>query len=220
MVPEVRPAEALRVVIADDHSVYREGLARLLRMSGIEVVGQAPDGEAAIRAAEEKAPDVVIMDLNMPGISGVEATRRLLERAPGSRVIVLSVSASDEDLTAAMGRGASAFLVKGTPIDEVVAGIRAAAAGRTLVSPRVATVLLRRVREAILAGDFSPSTRLSGRELLVLGLLADGKSDKEIAQALAMASSAVRDHAGEIISKLQLERGGHLRMSPKGSLVE
>lgn len=199
--------ESLRVVIADDHPYYREGLARLLRKNGIEVVGEAPNGEAAIRAAKETAPDVVIMDLNMPGMSGAEATRRLLEHAPESRVIMLSVSAQDEDVTDAMRAGASGYLVKEAPVDQVIEGIRAAAAGQTLVSSRVATALLRRVRDAIFADDFSPSTLLSGRELEVLSRLADGQTDHEIAKALGMTVSAVRDHAAEIIKKLQLEGG-------------
>jgi DNA-binding NarL/FixJ family response regulator len=200
-------AEPLRVVIADDHPHYREGLARLLRKNGIEVVGEAPTGAAAIRSAKEMAPDVVIMDLNMPGMSGAEATRRLLERAPKTRVIVLSVSAQDEDVTDAMRGGASGYLVKEAPVEQVIEGIRAAAAGRTLVSARVATVLLRRVRDAIFADDFSPSTLLSGPELEVLSLLADGQTDHQVATALSMTESAVRDHAADIIKKLQLESG-------------
>jgi DNA-binding NarL/FixJ family response regulator len=184
---------------------YREGLARLLRKRGIEVVGLAPNGEAAIRAAKETAPDVVIMDLNMPGISGPEATRRLLERAPDSRVIMLSVSTQDDDVTEAMRGGARGYLLKEAPVDEVIEGIRAAAAGQTLVSPRVATVLLRRVRDAIFADDFSPSTLLSGRELEVLSLLADGQTDDRIAKALDVTVSAVHDLAADIITKLQLE---------------
>jgi two-component system, NarL family, nitrate/nitrite response regulator NarL len=199
--------ESLRVVIADDHPYYREGLARLLRKNGIEVVGEAPNGEAAIRAAKETGPDVVIMDLNMPGMSGAEATRRLLERAPESRVIILSVSAQDEDVTDAMRGGASGYLVKEAPVEQVIEGIRAAAAGQTLVSSRVATVLLRRVRDAVFADDFSPSTLLSGRELEVLSLLADRQTDHQIAKALGMTVSTVRDHAADIIKKLQLEGG-------------
>jgi DNA-binding NarL/FixJ family response regulator len=199
--------QSLRVVIADDHPHYREGLARLLRKNGIEVVAEARNGEAAIRAANETAPDVVLMDLNMPGMSGVEATRRLLQEAPESRVIILSVSAQDEDVTDAIRGGASGYLVKEAPVEQVIEGIRAAAAGQTHVSSRVATVLLRRVRDAIFADDFSPSTLLSGRELEVLGLLADGQTDHEVAKALSMTVSAVRDRAADIIRKLQLEGG-------------
>jgi DNA-binding NarL/FixJ family response regulator len=207
MVSEVTPTESPRVVIADDHFFYRQGLARLLRKSGIEVVAEARNAEAAIRAAEETAPDVVIMDVNMPGLSGVEATRQLTERVPGCRVIVLSVSAEDKDVTEAMRFGAYDYLLKEAPVDRVVEGIRAAAANRAVISPRVATVLLRRVREAVVSDRFSPSTRLSGRELEVLSLLADGKTDDQIAETLMMTPDAVRDHAVDIIKKLQVEGG-------------
>jgi DNA-binding NarL/FixJ family response regulator len=194
-------------VIADDHPYYREGLVRLLRKNGIEVVGEAHSGEAAIRLATETVPDVVVMDLNMSGMSGAQATQRLLERAPKSRVIILSVSAQDEDVTEAMRAGASGYLVKEAPVDQVIQGIRAAAAGQMLVSSRVATALLRRVRDAIFADDFSPSTLLPGRELEVLSLLADGQTDHEVAKALSMTVSDVRDHAADIVRKLQLEGG-------------
>lgn len=132
---ELRPVESVRVVIADDHPFYRRGLGRLLRKCGIDVVGEAPNGEAAIVAAQEAAPDVVIMDLNMPGLSGAEATRRLLDRAPKSRVLVLSATAQDSDVTEAFFVGASGYLTKDLPVDELVEGIRAAAAHRAVVSP-------------------------------------------------------------------------------------
>jgi DNA-binding NarL/FixJ family response regulator len=129
--------ERLRVVIADDHPPYRAGLARMLRENGIDVVAEVSNGEAAIRTVEETEPDVVVMDLNMPGLSGLEATRRLLEEAPSTVVLVLSVSAQGDDVTEAMEAGAHGYLLKDGPLEEVVAGIRAAAAGQTLISPRV-----------------------------------------------------------------------------------
>src|SRR5918999_5098391 len=118
---------SLRVVIADDHPFYRDGLVRLLRHSGIEVVAEVPNGEAAIRVVHETDPDVVVMDLNMPGVSGLEATRRLAEEAPETRVLVLSVSAEQGDLTEAILAGASGYVLKDGPVEEIVAGIRAAA---------------------------------------------------------------------------------------------
>jgi two-component system nitrate/nitrite response regulator NarL len=202
---EASPVKALRVVIADDHPLYRGGLARLLRRSGVDVVGEASNGEAAILAAEQTEPDVVLMDLNMPGLSGVEATRRLLERAPASRVVVLSGSAQDADVTAALLAGASGYLTKEAPIDDVIDAIQAAAADRAVVSELAATVLLRRVVSAIYAEEFSPSTRLSARELQVLGHLSDGKSEQEIAEALAISLAAVHKHAADIVTKLHLE---------------
>jgi two-component system response regulator DegU len=127
----------LRVVIVDDHPAYRAGLARMLRENGIEVVAEAPNGESAIRTVEETDPDVVVMDLNMPGLSGLEATRRLVEEAPSTRVLVLSVSAQDDDVTEAMQAGAYGYVLKDGPLEEVVVGIRAAAAGHSMISPRV-----------------------------------------------------------------------------------
>ncbi len=130
--------EPLRVVLADDHAFYREGLARLLEQSGIEVVRAVANGEAAIRAVAELSPDVVVMDLNMPGMSGLEAIRHLGEHWPDSRVLVLSVSAQAEDVTEAVRSGVSGYVLKESPVEEVIAGIRAAAAGRSLISPQAA----------------------------------------------------------------------------------
>jgi DNA-binding NarL/FixJ family response regulator len=129
--------ERLRVVIADDHPAYRAGLTRMLRANGIDVVAEASNGETAIRTVQETGPDVVVMDLSMPGLSGLEATRRLLAEAPSTVVLVLSVSAQGDDVTEAMEAGAHGYLLKDGPLEEVVAGIRAAAAGQTLISPRV-----------------------------------------------------------------------------------
>ena len=130
-------AAVLRVVIADDHPAYRAGLARVLRENDIDVVAEAANGESAIRAALEKEPDVVVMDLNMPGLSGLEATRRLVEEAPSTRVIVLTVSAQADDVNEVMQAGAHGYVLKDGPLEEVVVGIRAVAAGQSLISPRV-----------------------------------------------------------------------------------
>jgi DNA-binding NarL/FixJ family response regulator len=129
--------EPLRVVIADDHPAYRSTLARVLRENGIDVVAEVSNGESAIRAALETQPDVVVMDLNMPGVSGLEATRRLSHEAPSTRVLVLSVSAQEEDVTEAIQAGAHGYVLKDGPLEEVVVGVRAAAAGHSVISPRV-----------------------------------------------------------------------------------
>jgi DNA-binding NarL/FixJ family response regulator len=126
----------LRVVIADDHPQYRAAVARALRESGIDVVAERSNGEAAINAVAETDPDVVVMDLNMPGLSGLEATRRLSTEAPATRVLVLSVSAQEQDVIEAMQAGAAGYVLKDGPLEEVVAGVRAAAAGQSLISPR------------------------------------------------------------------------------------
>jgi DNA-binding NarL/FixJ family response regulator len=197
--------ESLQVVIADDHPVYREGLARLLRDNGVDVVAEVPNGEAAIRAVEEYAPDVVVMDLHMPGMSGLEATRRLTEQAPASRVLILSVSAQEADVTDAIIAGASGYVLKDGDVEEVVAGIRAAAAGHSVISPRIATFLLGHVRDAAESPASIGGVQLSARELEVLGLMAEGKSNHEIAAALVISLSTVRNHISSILMKLQVE---------------
>jgi DNA-binding NarL/FixJ family response regulator len=198
-------SDSLRVVIADDHAFYRDGLARLLRESGIDVVAEVPNGEAAVQAVLELAPDVVVMDLNMPGMSGQEATRRLSQLAPASRVLILSVSAQEGDVTEAVLAGASGYVLKDGPVEEVLAGIRAAAAGQSLISPRIATLLMRRVREAADAEPDLSGVELSSRELEVLSLMAKGKANHEIAQTLVISPSTVHNHISSILMKLQVE---------------
>jgi DNA-binding NarL/FixJ family response regulator len=170
----------LRVVIADDHPFYRIGLARSLRARGIDVVAEARDGAAAIRAVEETDPDVVVMDLRMPGLSGIEVTRRLSERAPNTRVLVLSVSAEEDDVIAALQAGACGYVLKDRPVTEVIAGIEAVASGGGLFSPRV---------------------HLTAHERDLIDLVADGKADDEIAATLGITPSTVRSHATSILTK-------------------
>jgi DNA-binding NarL/FixJ family response regulator len=200
-----QPPEPLRVVIADDHPFYRQGLAKLLTESGLDVVGEAADGVAAIEAVEQTAPDVVVMDLNMPGLSGVEATRQLSERIPSSRVLVLSVSAEEADVTDAILAGANGYVLKDAPVQEVVAGIRAAASGESLISPRIASTLLRKIREQAETESYPPPVALSERELEVLKLVANGKANKEIGEALFIGPSTVRNHISSILIKLQVD---------------
>jgi DNA-binding NarL/FixJ family response regulator len=199
------PSEPLRVVLADDHAFYRQGLANLLRNFGIEVVGEASNGLAAIESVEETAPDVVVMDLNMPRLSGVEATRRLTERVPASRVLVVSVSEEEADVTEAILAGASGYVLKDRPVEEVVAGIRAAAAGDSLISPRIASTLLLRIRERGRAEPELPPVPLSERELEVLRLVADGNTNQEIGETLFIGQSTVRNHISSILMKLQVD---------------
>jgi DNA-binding NarL/FixJ family response regulator len=195
--------EALRVVIADDHPVYRQGLARLLEKSGIDVMAQAANGLEALK--EDAAPDVVVMDLNMPGLTGAEATRRLTEQTPASQVLVVSVSAQEKDVTEVLLAGASGYVLKDGPVEEVVAGIKAAAAGESLISPRIATMLLRKVRDRGSPEPEAPVSPVSARELEVLQLVARGKANPEIAEALFIGQSTVRNHISSILMKLQVD---------------
>jgi DNA-binding NarL/FixJ family response regulator len=197
--------QGMRVVIADDHTLYREGLARLLRESQIDVVGEAPDGESALRVVEQTAPDVVLLNLNMPRVSGLQAMRRLAEEAVPSRVLVLSVSADESDVTEAIFAGASGYVLKDEPVEEVIAGIRAAAGGGARISPRIAGALLSHVRDTIEAGEDLAGGGLSTTELQLLGLMAAGKRDREVSERLSIGEASVGEYVRSILVKLQVE---------------
>jgi DNA-binding NarL/FixJ family response regulator len=191
-------SKAVRVVIVDDHSVYREGLAQSLRENGIEVVDTLPNAELGLSAVEETAPDVVILDLRLPGVSGQEATRRFRE---SSRVLVLSAAADPEEVTDLIAAGANGYLPKDRPVEEIISWVRAVAEGEMVISPRIATALLRQLEEEREPGDSSPT--LTSDEFEVLGLFADGQGIEEVAQTLGIHASAVCTITASILMKLQ-----------------
>jgi DNA-binding NarL/FixJ family response regulator len=199
--------DELRVLVVDDHDLFRTGLRNLLEEQSVNVVGEAENGEAAIRLASDLAPDVVIMDLNMPGAGGVETTRRLASLAPLSRVVVLTISADDDDVMNAVMAGACGYLLKDSSIQELIAGIRAAAAGESLISPQIAAKLLQRLRAQSKDVDAAETIRaeLSDRELEVLKLIANGKDNAQIARDLFISPKTVKNHISNILMKLQIE---------------
>ena len=188
----------------DDDVAFRTALAELLGAHGLDVVGSAGSGEEAIEAVGVVVPDVVLMDMQMPGLSGAGTTARLQTVAPETRVLMLTVSGADDDVVEAMLAGASGYLVKGTSPEALVASIRAAAAGAAMLSPAIATKLLGRLRDGAAAGARPRAEVLSGRELEVLELLARGKANGEIARMLYLSPNTVRNHISNILSKLQI----------------
>jgi len=190
------------VFIVDDHAFFRSGLRSLLGEHDFEVVGEAASGEAALPLIERRRPDVVVMDLNMPGLSGAEATRRLCERQPPPAILVLTVSIAQADVIDALEGGAAGYLLKDSPPDEIARGIRAALDGDTPISPRVARILVERARGWSRADAARPSAALSTREVEILRLLAEGLDNAHIAEQLFLSPTTVKRHVSSIFAKL------------------
>jgi len=191
----------------DDHDLFRTGLRNLLEEQGVQVVGECDNGTDALRGVRELAPDVVVMDLNMPGISGVEATRQISMIAPLTRVLVLTISDQDSDVMDAIIAGACGYLLKDATIPELMQGIRAAAVGESLVSPTIAAKVLQRVRASSTSQREAEliQSELSEREIEVLKLIANGKDNAMIAGELHISPKTVKNHISNILMKLQID---------------
>ena len=205
--PDHSQPQRPRVLLVDDHDLFRAGLRTLLDDQDVQVVGECTNGADAIEAVRELAPDVVVMDLNMPGVTGVEATRQISSIAPLTRVLVLTISDEDGDVMDAILAGACGYLLKDTGIAELMQGIRSAAVGESIVSPAIAAKVLQRVRAAGAMRDGAEAIRaeLSDRELQVLKLIANGKDNASIAAELHISPKTVKNHISNILMKLQIE---------------
>lgn len=202
--------QPIRVLIADDHVLFRQGIRALLdSVPDVTLVGEAGTGDEALALFHELLPDVVLMDIKMPGPNGIEATRRLLASDPEVVVIVLTMFADDDSIVAAMRAGARGYILKGDDETEMLRVIRAAAGGAVLFGPAVAKRLLAFFAGS--SGQNDPSTfpTLTGREQDVLRLLARGQSNDEIARKLFVSTKTVRNHITSIFSKLQVTDRAH-----------
>ena len=199
--------ESLRVLIVDDHDLFRTGLRNLLEEQGVQIVGEAATGAEAVRVVRELAPDVVVMDLNMPGMGGVDATRHITGIAPLTRIVVLTISDQDSDVMDAILAGACGYLLKDSSIQELIAGIEAASHGESLISPTIAAKLLQRVRATSTQPEIADTIRaeLSDREIEVLKLIANGKDNAVIAGELHISPKTVKNHISNILMKLQID---------------
>jgi DNA-binding NarL/FixJ family response regulator len=185
----------IRVLVADDHPIVRSGIVALLQTAeDVDVVGEAATGAEAVELALALGPDIVLMDLRMPGIDGDEATARILAQRPEVRVLILTTYESDDSILTAIEAGASGYLLKAAPQEEILAGVRAVARGDVALAPRIATLLVQRVK--------TPGPSLSPREREVLGLVAAGKSNPSIATTLFVSEATVKTHLLHVFEKL------------------
>jgi DNA-binding NarL/FixJ family response regulator len=199
--------EPIRVVISDDHDLFRRGLRMVLEAEeDIEVVAEAADGQEAVARVEELAPDVVLMDVRMPRLGGIDATRIIRQLFPATRIIVLTVSDEEDDLYGAVKAGANGYLLKEVSIEEVADAVRAVFSGQSLISPALASRLLAEFSGPPKAVDdpVPSSARLTDREVAVLKLVALGHENATIAGELDVSESTVRNHVANILTKLQL----------------
>jgi DNA-binding NarL/FixJ family response regulator len=195
----------MRVIICDDQAIIRDGLAMLFTLEpDIEVVGLARDGTEAMELAAQQQPDLVLMDLKMPGMNGIEATRQLLARFPAMYVLVLTTYDDDEWLFDAIRAGAAGYLLKDMPRDVVVQAIRGTVAGQSFIDPNVTGKLFQQVRRSQQQPASWITSTLTGRETEVLRLLAQGCTNGEIATRLKLSEGTVRNHLSTIFSKLHV----------------
>jgi DNA-binding NarL/FixJ family response regulator len=196
---------ATRVVVADDHPTFRRGLRALIdSLPDIELVGEAADGQSAVAQAAELLPDVVVMDLNMPGLNGVQATRQIVAANPSVAVLVLTMLDEDESVFAAMRAGARGYVVKGADTDDLLRALESVARGDVVFGPAVAGRVLSYLSRPLSARDPVMFPELSDREREVLELLSRGMPNSQIARKLVVSPKTVRNHVSNIFTKLQV----------------
>jgi DNA-binding NarL/FixJ family response regulator len=204
--------ERLRVLIVDDHALFRRGLQMVLRQEeDIDVVGEAGDGHEAVDKAQELMPDVVLMDVRMPGQSGIKATEQIKDLLPHAKILMLTISDEEADLYDAIKAGASGYLLKEISIDEVADAVRSVSSGQSRISPSMASKLLTEFAAMSKRADERqqlPAPRLTEREMEVLKLVAQGMNNRDIAKELFISENTVKNHIRNILEKLHL----HSRM--------
>jgi DNA-binding NarL/FixJ family response regulator len=202
----MEPRMSTRIILADDHRILREGIAAMLRqVPAFEIVGEASDGNETVRLARELRPDLVVTDVSMPGMNGIEAIRRIVEDVPGVRTLCLSVHDEKRLVSAVMDAGASGYLLKDCAFDELLRAVRAVMAGQVWISPAIAGVLMEDYRNRR-AGASTPSafSELTAREREVIQLIAEGCSTREIAERLHVSAKTVGTHREHLMAKLRV----------------
>ncbi len=210
----------IRVLLCDDHRIFREGLRTLLEKNpGLSVVGEAGDGPGAVKKAQELAPDIVLMDISLPNLNGIEATRRILALRPQVKVIVLSMHSDPRFVREALTAGASGYLLKDSAFEELLTAVAAVAAGQDYLSPAIAHIVVAGCVRGSTAGDAAASV-LTSREREVLQLLAEGRSTKQIALHLGLSAKTVETHRMQVMKKLDIHSiAGLTRFAIREGLV-
>jgi DNA-binding NarL/FixJ family response regulator len=193
---------SIRLMLADDHRMLREGLRRSMTDQGFDVVGEARDGDEAVRLADELQPDVILMDVTMPEMDGVEACRQVRSQRPDTKVVMLTMHADQEVLANAIRAGACGYLVKDCSTDEIASAVRMAVSGETVLSPQLAASMLDEVRKLDQAPTPEDERVVTRREEEVLQLIADGCSTPEVAEQLYISQKTVKNHLASIYQKL------------------
>ncbi len=216
--------DKIEVVIAEDERLTRDALARLLALEGdIEVVGQAGDGEQALRLVREKAPDVLLTDINMPKMNGIELTQQVRKAAPNVRVCILTIYHDDANVFQAIKAGATGYVLKDSPIEETVAAVRAIAEGGSRLHPSIVARVLSEFNRISTqrAADLKLFSELTDREVEVLKEVATGKRNREIAETLFISEKTVKNHISNILFKLEVnDRTEAAMLAARGGLLE
>jgi DNA-binding NarL/FixJ family response regulator len=200
-----KTAAPIRVLLVDDHTMLRHGLRETLQGRGFEIVGEASNGRSGAQLALELKPDVTVMDLDMPQMDGIEATRAIVAADSAARVLMLTISPDEDDVLDALVAGACGYLLKTAQPDEVVRAIAAAHVGDSTISPRVAARLVERLRDGAVRPAPPPTTTLTPRELEILRLIAEGRENGEIAEMLVISPSTAKNHVAHVLDKLGME---------------
>ncbi|WP_052263313.1 response regulator [Geobacter pickeringii] len=201
----------MRIMIVDDHQIVRHGMRHLLEsQSDMEVVAEADSGQSALRRAREHQPDVILMDISMPDMNGIEVTRRIIASLPDVRVLVLSMHSNRRFVTEALAAGATGYLLKDCAFDELIGAIRCVAAGETYLSPKIAGHVVRGFLDQRTVAAAATHPTLSVREREVLQLIAEGKNVKEVAFLLEISTKTVETHRMQIMKKLDIRNVAQL----------
>jgi DNA-binding NarL/FixJ family response regulator len=196
---------SIRILLADDHRIMREGLRSVLEKEpDMEVIAEAKDGRMTVKLAEKLSPDVILMDITMPGLNGMDATREILSMVSDVKVVALSMHSDEQFVAGMLNAGASGYLLKDCAFEELCRAIRAVVANETYLSPGIASIVVKEYRRALSRTEFSLSPGLTAREREVVQLVTEGKSSKEIASLLHVSVRTVESHRHQIMDKLDI----------------